>query len=126
MGCQPPSSFAYPFGDVSPRTKTLAARAFPVARGIRPGVNEGLVDLAELKAVPLERRSWSAAEVEHWIAQAKAGAGWIVFFTHDVAHEPSPYGCTPAMLEHALDALEAAAGIEILPVKSALARVVFS
>ena len=124
LGSQPPSSFAYPFGDISPRTKLLAARAFPVSRGIRPGVNEGMIDLAELKAIPLERRSWSAAEVERLVAQAKANTGWIVFFSHDVAEDPSPYGCTPAMLEHALDALKAA-GIEILPVKSALARAVF-
>jgi peptidoglycan/xylan/chitin deacetylase (PgdA/CDA1 family) len=124
LGQHRTASFAYPYGDVSPRTKLLAARAFPVGRGIRAGVNHGLIDLAELKAVPLEQRSWSAAEVEDWIAEAAANMGWIVFFSHDVAETPTPYGCTPAMLEHALETVRAA-GIEILPVKSGLARAVF-
>lgn len=124
LGDHRSGSFAYPYGDVSPRTKTLAARTFPVARGIRAGVNQGMIDLAELKAVPLEARSWTAADVERLIDEAVAAKGWIVFFSHDVAEDPTPYGCTPAMLDHALERL-GAAGIEIMPVKSALARAVF-
>ncbi|PMU25782.1 hypothetical protein C1X89_35350, partial [Pseudomonas sp. GP01-A8] len=34
-----PETFAYPYGEVSIRTKTLFAEAFPASRGIRPGVN---------------------------------------------------------------------------------------
>ena len=30
--------------------------------------------------------------------------GWLNFYGHDVATEPSPYGCTPSQLRHALDA----------------------
>jgi len=118
------SSFAYPYGEASPRTKALAARAFPTARGIYPGINVGWSDLAQLRAAPLERRSWSAEEVERLVAEAKARSGWLIFFSHDVSDDPSPYGCTPAMLEHLLETLEKA-GIEALPVKSALARASF-
>ena len=125
LGDHRTASFAYPYGDISPRTKVLAGRHFPVGRGIRAGVNQGLIDLAELKAVPLELRSWSAAEVERWVGEAAANKGWIVFFSHDVSETPTPYGCTPAMLEHALGCVEAA-GVEILTVKSGLARAVFA
>jgi len=124
LGDLPPSSFAYPYGEVTPRTKALFAKLFPVSRGIYPGVNTGVIDLAQLKAVPLERRSWNAAEVEGHIAHAAATGGWIVFFSHDVCDEPSPYGATPHMLEHALAAVRDA-GIEALPVKHALARAAF-
>lgn len=115
-----PVTFAYPYGEVSPRTKALFAKAFPASRGIRPGVNGVIADLAQLRAVPLEARSWKAADVERWVEAARAAKGWLVFFSHDVAENPSPYGCTPAMLDHALTCVRQA-GLEILPVKEALA-----
>jgi peptidoglycan/xylan/chitin deacetylase (PgdA/CDA1 family) len=124
LGDMPPSSFAYPYGEVTPRTKRLLARLFPVSRGIYPGVNAGTVDLAQLKAIPLEQRSWRAADVERYVAEAVEQTGWIVFFSHDVAAQPSPYGATPEMLEHALDTATRA-GLDILPVKHALARAAF-
>jgi hypothetical protein len=124
LGDMPPASFAYPFGEVTPRTKRLFARRFPVSRGIYPGVNAGVIDLAQLKAVPLEKRSWRAADVERYVAEAAARKGWIVFFSHDVADDPSAYGATPEMLEHALETVTRA-GIEILPVKHALAKAAF-
>ena len=52
-------------------------------------------------------------------------AGWLILFTHDVSEQPSPYGCTPAMLAEALARI-VDAGIEILPVKHAMAEVGFS
>lgn len=116
-------SFAYPYGDASPRTKLLAGRRFPVSRGIRSGVNGRTLDLGQLKAVPLEIRSWTAEGVEREVELARQTGGWIVFFSHDVSDAPSPYGATPAMLEHALQEV-AGAGIEILPVKDAHARAV--
>ncbi|MHB8528199.1 MAG: polysaccharide deacetylase family protein [Caulobacteraceae bacterium] len=118
------SSYAYPFGEVSPRTKAIIAGRFASARGIQKGVNAGWVDLAELKAIPLEYRRWRPDEIDMAIARARAIAGWVIFFTHDVAEQPSPFGCTPAMLIHTLERL-AVAGVEILPVNEALARTVF-
>jgi peptidoglycan/xylan/chitin deacetylase (PgdA/CDA1 family) len=113
-------SFAFPYGAVSPRTKRLAGARFPSSRGIRAGVNAGQIELAQLKAVPLEARDWSARQVEGLVESARRQNGWIVFFTHDISDDPSPYGATPAMLEHALESVQAA-GIEILPVREARA-----
>jgi peptidoglycan/xylan/chitin deacetylase (PgdA/CDA1 family) len=118
------ASYAYPYGEASPRTKALMAERFATARGIAKGVNAGTIDLAELKAIPLEARRWRPDEIDAAIARAKASTGWIVFFTHDVSDEPSPFGATPQMLEWVLERL-AAEAIEILPVKHAAARVTF-
>jgi peptidoglycan/xylan/chitin deacetylase (PgdA/CDA1 family) len=118
------SSFAYPYGEASPRTKLAVGRRFPTSRGIRKGVNAGLVDLSQLKAAGVEARSWSPAAIEGLVQAARRKGGWLIFFTHDVSEAPSPYGATPEMLAHALRTVQAA-GIEVLPVKHALARLTF-
>jgi peptidoglycan/xylan/chitin deacetylase (PgdA/CDA1 family) len=118
------SSFAYPYGDVSLRTKLLFSRLFPSCRGTRLGVNARVVDLSQLKAVPLESRSWHADDIERAVAEAEAAKGWIIFFSHDVSDSPTPWGCTPAALEHALQTLQQV-GMGVLPVKHALARATF-
>lgn len=124
LGDAPAVSFAYPYGELSARTKALFAGRYASCRGVHGGLNVGLADLADLQAEPLETRSWSAQQVETAVADAAARRGWLIFFTHDVSETPSPYGCTPAMLDHALATL-AAARIEVLPVKAALARATF-
>jgi peptidoglycan/xylan/chitin deacetylase (PgdA/CDA1 family) len=124
LGDYPLTSFAYPYGDVSPRTKRLFSRRFPTSRGIHRGVNAGWIDLAQLKAIGLEHKAWNPPAIERAIAQAVQRGGWIIFFTHDVSETPSPFGATPEMLDHALGAVRKA-GIDILPVKHALARAVF-
>ena len=77
-----------------------------------------------MKAIGLEHQAWNAAAIEAAVAQAVRRNGWIIFFTHDIAHSPSPHGATPDMLAHALRTARKA-GIDILPVKHALARAVF-
>ena len=118
------SSFAYPYGDVSPRTKRLFGRRFATSRGIRRGVNGDLIDLAQLKAIGLEHQAWRPERIERAVETAARSNGWIIFFTHDVSETPSRFGATPEMLDHALACVRAA-GIDILPVKHALARAAF-
>jgi peptidoglycan/xylan/chitin deacetylase (PgdA/CDA1 family) len=118
------SSFAYPYGEASPRTKRLFGDRFPTSRGIRKGVNAGWIDLSQLKAVGVEQWWWTPEYIQAAVRKAKQETGWLILFTHDVSDTPSPYGATPKMLEHALEALQAA-DIEILPVKHALARAMF-
>ena len=118
------SSYAYPYGEASPRAKLAMGRRFASARGIRPGVNAGRIDLAQLRAVPLEHRRWRPEEIAAAVERATASNGWLVLFTHDVCDAPSPFGCTPAMLEAVLQMLTEAA-IPVVPVKSAMAEAVF-
>jgi hypothetical protein len=102
----------------------LFGRRFPSSRGIRWGVNAGLIDLAQLKAIALKPDDWQPAAVEAAVENAMASKGWIIFFTHDVSDSPSRFGATPEMLDHALSCVRDR-GIDILPVKHALARVAF-
>jgi hypothetical protein len=51
--------------------------------------------------------------------EAVARNGWLIFYSHDVAAEPSPYGCSPSLLKHALEAA-ARRNIQILSVTDAL------
>lgn len=117
-------SFAYPYGDASLRTKAWCARRFAVSRGIQAGANADAIDLAELKAAPLEHRAWSRSGVEARVRQTVRDNGWLVLFTHDVSNDPSPFGATPEMLDHALETLRRE-GVDILPIRAALPRAVF-
>ncbi len=116
-----PATFAYPFGLMSPASIAVTGRRFRGARRVRGGVNGGRLDPRRIAAVPLEARSWTAASVEAVVAQAARRRGWLVLFTHDVSPTPTPYGCTPQVLEHALETL-ARAEVELMPVAEALQR----
>ncbi|MGC1304954.1 MAG: polysaccharide deacetylase family protein [Caulobacteraceae bacterium] len=118
------SSYAYPYGEVSPRTKALMGQRFGTARGIRPGVNARRIDLAQLLAVPIEHRRWRPDEILAAAREAKASNGWLILFTHDVCDTPSPFGCTPEMLTQVMEML-AAETIPVVPVKHAMAEAVF-
>ena len=114
-----PATFAYPFGLMSPASMGVAAKRFRGARRVRGGVNAGVLDPRRIAAVPLEARSWTAEGLEAAVARTVRRRGWLVLFTHDVSPQPTPYGCTPQMLEHALETL-ARAGVEMTPVAEAL------
>jgi hypothetical protein len=58
------------------------------------------------------------------VEEARASNGWLILFTHDVSEQPSPFGCTPAMLTEVLEML-AAAEVPVTPVKHAMAEAVF-
>lgn len=117
------TSFAFPYGLASLRTKRHFARQFACARGTGFGINHGTLDLAQLKAVSLERDGPSY-DLASLLAEAREKRAWIIFYTHDVSAEPSAYGSHPAELERAVTAC-IDAGIEILPVRNALARACF-
>jgi peptidoglycan/xylan/chitin deacetylase (PgdA/CDA1 family) len=118
------SSFAYPYGDVDPRTKLLYARLFPSSRGIRSGINTGVLDLALLRTIQLCDIERHPELLDTALASARASRGWIVFLTHDVQTKPESYGCTPETLERTIRKVRNA-DIDILPVKHALALAMF-
>jgi peptidoglycan/xylan/chitin deacetylase (PgdA/CDA1 family) len=113
------SSFAYPFGDLRLGQKAQIARRFPICRGIWPGLNRGRMDFAQLKAVSLESRMGEEVDVGAWLDRAQAERGWLIFFTHDVSDNPSPYGSSRRTFETVADAV-AHRGIRVLPVKNAV------
>ena len=103
-------NFAYPFGYGSFGRKGQLKAAFRSCRSIVPGVNSDTVDLQFLRAMPLIDHRIGRDEIEHAFEQAQTYNGWLIFYTHDVAERPSPYGCSPDLLN---DALEAASNRKI-------------
>jgi peptidoglycan/xylan/chitin deacetylase (PgdA/CDA1 family) len=96
-------NFAYPFGYGSIVRKRQLKAAFRSCRSIVPGVNRGNVDLQFLRAMPLIDRRTDRDRIERAFDEAQTNNGWLIFYTHDVADEPSPYGCSPALMNHALE-----------------------
>jgi peptidoglycan/xylan/chitin deacetylase (PgdA/CDA1 family) len=112
-------NFAYPYGLGSVRRKAQLAKTFRSSRGIIPGVNSGVVDLQYLRSTPLIDRNIDCDGIDRVFDELIASNGWLIFYGHDVAAEPSPYGCTPALLRHALDAA-AKRNVQIVTVAEAL------
>ena len=96
-------NFAYPFGYGSFVRKRQLKTVFRSCRSIGPGVNSGSVDLQFLRAMPLIDRRIDRDGIERALDEAQTANGWLIFYTHDVADTPSPYGCSPALLTYALE-----------------------
>jgi peptidoglycan/xylan/chitin deacetylase (PgdA/CDA1 family) len=98
------ANFAYPFGYGSFWRKHQLKAAFRSCRSIVPGVNSGAVDLQFLRAMPLIDQCIDRDGIERALDEAQNNNGWLIFYSHDVTEAPSPYGCSPALLNHALEA----------------------
>lgn len=120
----PATAYAFPYGETSVRTKRLMAGRYATCRGGNEGVNAGRIDLAQLNIVSLERPIGDGAAVRDRITEAVKRTGWIIFMTHDVQDDPSIFGITPAQLERVITDCQAA-GLDILPMRNAVSRVVF-
>lgn len=118
------SSFAYPFGDASPSVKRAMGRRFALCRGVHDGYNSPLADLAQLRVVSLESRYWDESKVTRVIREAHRRKRWLIFLSHDVRSDPTPYGSTAEMISTVLDEL-VAQEIPILTLKAAGAQVAF-
>jgi peptidoglycan/xylan/chitin deacetylase (PgdA/CDA1 family) len=115
-------NFAYPYGQGSLPRKRQLAKAFRSSRGIVPGVNSGTVDLHYLRAMPLIEREIDRDGIDRAFDKALIKSGWLIFYSHDVATPPSPYGCSPSLLRHALEAASRC-NMPIVSVAEALRRV---
>ena len=112
-------NFAYPYGLGSVSHKGRLSKVFRSSRGIIPGINHGTVDLQFLLSTPLIDQHIDRDGIDRAFDEAVAKNGWLIFYSHDVATSPSPYGCSPSLLQHALNAA-AQRKIQILTVADAL------
>jgi len=116
-----PTNFAYPFGAVSLAAKLTLGARFSSCRGIRPGINRGTVDLADLLGTQVYATNFDEFRIRRLIDQNRSVDGWLIFYTHDVAEKPSPFGCKPRQLERIV--AYAARSATILPVRDVVAKV---
>lgn len=94
-----PANFAFPFGAQSERAKRILMPHFHSCRGIRPGLNQGIPDIAELSANSVYAVTFDEKRMRDLMDRNAAVAGWLIFYSHDVCENPSPYGCKPEQLE---------------------------
>ncbi|MCJ2015111.1 polysaccharide deacetylase family protein [Methylobacterium sp. J-076] len=110
-----PASFAYPYGQVTLGAKRAASARIPACRGTEAGIARGTFDLAMLPATALYDRAMTRAGVEALVADVARRGGWLIFYTHDVAPSPSPWGCSPSLFEASV-AAALAAGLRLATV----------
>lgn len=115
------STFAFPYGEASPRAKALLADRFQALRGARAGINREDTDRALLRAVGVDGGEPGIAKALAHAAMVAEAPGWLIYYLHDVRDDPSPWGCTPAQLRRVIDAV-AATGAEVLPLRAVLER----
>jgi peptidoglycan/xylan/chitin deacetylase (PgdA/CDA1 family) len=113
-------NFAYPYGLGTVLHKRRLKQTFRSSRGIMPGANSGTVDLQYLNSTPLIDRHIDCDGIDRAFDETIATNGWLIFYGHDVAASPSPFGCTPALMRHAL-AVASRRNVQILSVAEALA-----
>lgn len=113
------SNFAYPFGDVTLRGKQALESSFASIRGIIPGLNGPEADLNLLRANSLYGDLEAARRAEELIAENLRRKSWLIFYTHDVRPNHSPFGCTPELFESVVSSVSRS-GCRILTVREAL------
>lgn len=117
-GAPRPSTFAYPYGELSPTTKAALSLDYSGLRALHPGLVEAGADLNQLPAVGVEGPHGEAV-AGRWIDRAASRGAWLILYTHDVRETPSPWGCTPQVLARLTDrALKA--GLEAVTVAEGL------
>ena len=119
-GVPPPTTFAYPYGEVSLSSKGRVADQFALARSVRRGVLHRGSDLAQAPAVGLVGPG-AAETARRWLERARRSAGWVIFYTHDVRETPSAWGATEQAFADSVDAA-LVEGFEIVTVAEGARR----
>lgn len=111
-------TFSYPISVPRARTKQRVAKYFACCRCGGQTFNVGNADLNYLSAYFLEKSRDNPQIVKDLIDRNYRARGWLIFATHDICKDPTPWGCTPGFFEeivrYAVDS-----GARVLPVSQA-------
>jgi peptidoglycan/xylan/chitin deacetylase (PgdA/CDA1 family) len=119
-GLPRPTTFAYPYGDVAPATKRALAGRFRLMRAMHRGFVTAGADLNQAPSVGVEGPDGEALALR-WLDRLAERPAWLILTAHDVADDPSPWGCTPATLARLIDAA-LVKGVEVVTVAEGAAR----
>jgi peptidoglycan/xylan/chitin deacetylase (PgdA/CDA1 family) len=108
-------TLSYPINPPRARTKRNIGKYFICGRGGGQTVNVGTADLNYLRAFFLEKSRNHSEVVKSLIDQNQQARGWLIFATHDICKNPTPFGCTPEFFEEIV-AYAVTSGAKILPV----------
>lgn len=115
-------TFAYPLNGPSLGVKRFIGTRFVGCRGGGQTYNRGTIDLNLLKAFFLDKRTRGRLdEIDRVIESNAKSRGWLIFATHDVATNPSDYGCEPGFFQRVVQS-SLRSGATVLPMKRVCAR----
>jgi len=112
-------TFSYPISLPRPLTKAKIVGHFLCCRGGGQTMNVGETDLNQLSAFFLEKSRGDIQAVKDLIDRNLQVGGWLIFATHDISDNPTPYGCTPEFFEQVVE-YASKSGAQIVPVIKAL------
>ena len=112
-------TFSYPISLPRPRTKARIADYFLCCRGGGQTFNTGKSDLNQLSAYFLEKTRDNFQAVKDLIDRNRQACGWLIFVTHDISNNPTPFGCNPEFFERVVQ-YAIGSGAQIVPVVEAL------
>jgi hypothetical protein len=92
-------TFSYPVSVPRPRAKQMAEKHFACCRGGGQTFNTGVTDRNYLRAYFLDKDRSNPSAVRKLIDDTCRAKGWLIFATHDVAKNPTRFGCTPEFFE---------------------------
>ena len=121
LGLPPSETFAYPYGDVSPSAKRALDGRYAILRALHHGLIATGTDLNQAPAVGIEGEDGEVV-ASRWLDEAARRKAWLVLFTHDVREAPSPFGCTPQVLERLADKAKAM-GFEVVTLAEGARRI---
>jgi peptidoglycan/xylan/chitin deacetylase (PgdA/CDA1 family) len=116
---QTPLHFSFPLGAFDLESKRLASEAYVSCRITGGGVQSQGADLNGLKSERLYDNSIDQDQILTLMRRTAACKGWLIFYTHDVSDTPGPFGCSPSLLDFAIQAA-LAEGCQVLPVNEAI------
>ncbi len=118
IGIAKPEHFAYPYGSLNAKLKTVLAQRFKTMRGIKAGMQTGAADLNELRSYGI----YSDKTLDKLLSDIKSLAykhGWITVFAHDIRNNHSKWGCKPDDFARVVGAVKDIDAI-VLPIGDAL------
>lgn len=115
-------TFAYPKSGAKLAIKPHLQQYFTCCRGGGQAANVGATDFNLLRACFLDQRTKiDMNSVRNLIDYITSCPGWLIFATHDVTHNPSPYGITPEFFAEVVE-YAASSSAFILPVAEAAGK----
>jgi peptidoglycan/xylan/chitin deacetylase (PgdA/CDA1 family) len=118
----PSNNFAYPYGAVTLTAKKQLGPRMRSCRGTCAGFNGPQVDLNLLRANRLYGDIDQIDPARRLILENESRRSWLIFYSHDVRNEPSPFGCTPALLK-AVVSFAAERGAKVMTVADVLREI---
>ncbi|WP_289022050.1 polysaccharide deacetylase family protein [Desulfobacter postgatei] len=115
------SSFSYPYGAVNSAARFAARICTTSARGISSGINRGIINPMDLRAVRIYNRL-GIKNCLDMVSDCATHGGWLIFYTHDVCDNPSSYGCTPEQFNNLVQTV-VSKNLTVLTVQQVMERI---